>query len=63
MTQLQLLEQVWGLHDTKSNYVRNFMVSIRRKLEPDPARPRYFLTEPGSGVRFVPEGRVEEPTP
>ena len=54
ITQRQLLEQVWGLKDTKTNYVRVFMVGIRRKLEPDPSRPRYFLTEPGSGLRFVP---------
>jgi two-component system KDP operon response regulator KdpE len=32
------------------------MVAIRRKLEPDPAHPRYFVTEPGSGIRFVPDG-------
>jgi two-component system KDP operon response regulator KdpE len=56
ITQRQLLEDVWGLRDVKTNYVRVFMVAIRRKLEPDPARPRYFLTEPGSGIRFVPEG-------
>ena len=56
ITQRQLLEQVWGLADTKTNYVRVFMVAIRKKLEPDPAHPRYFLTEPGSGLRFVPEG-------
>jgi two-component system KDP operon response regulator KdpE len=40
----------------KTNYVRVIMVSIRRKLEPDPADPRYFLAEPGSGLRFSPEG-------
>jgi two-component system KDP operon response regulator KdpE len=56
ITQRQLLEQVWGLADAKTNYVRVFMVAIRKKLEPDPARPRYFLTEPGSGLRFIPEG-------
>jgi len=57
VTQTQLLEQVWGVRDAKSsNYVRNFMVSIRRKLEPDPAHPRYFVTQAGAGVRFVPEG-------
>jgi len=32
-------------------------VTIRRKLEPDPAHPRYFVTEPGCGVRFLPSGR------
>lgn len=47
---------MWGLTDTKTNYVRVFMVAIRKKLEPDPAHPRYFITEPGSGLRFVPEG-------
>jgi two-component system KDP operon response regulator KdpE len=56
ITQRQLLEQVWGLTDTKTNYVRVLMVAIRRKLEPDPAHPRYFLTEPRSGLRFLPEG-------
>src|SRR3984893_10610876 len=56
ITQRQLLEQVWGLTDTKTNYVRVLMVAVRRKLEPHPANPRYFITEPGSGIRFVPEG-------
>lgn len=53
----QLLTDVWGLTDTDrngSNYVRVFLVSIRRKLEPDPAHPRYFITELGCGVRFEP---------
>lgn len=56
LTQKQLLADVWGLHDTKTNYLRVFMVAIRRKLEPTPPHPRYFVTEPGSGLRFVPEG-------
>jgi DNA-binding response OmpR family regulator len=56
VTQRQLLEQVWGLRDTKSGVLRVFLATIRRKLEPDPSHPRYFLTEPGSGIRFVPEG-------
>ncbi|HXW59847.1 MAG TPA: response regulator transcription factor [Solirubrobacteraceae bacterium] len=50
----QLLERVWGIADTKNNYVRVYLSSIRRKLEPDPGRPRYFITEPRSGVRFDP---------
>jgi two-component system, OmpR family, KDP operon response regulator KdpE len=55
ISQRQLLADIWGLTDVGSNnYLRVFMVSIRRKLEPDPAHPRYFITEPGSGVRFVP---------
>jgi two-component system KDP operon response regulator KdpE len=60
ITQGQLLEHVWGLKDTKNNYVRVYLSAIRRKLEPDPARPRYFLTEPGSGIRFEPG---ESPAP
>jgi two-component system, OmpR family, KDP operon response regulator KdpE len=58
ITQRQLLEKVWGLRDTKSGVVRVFLATIRRKLEPDPAHPRYFVTEPGSGIRFVPEGNA-----
>ena len=54
ITRAQLLEQVWGLKDTKNNYLRVYLSAIRRKLEPDPAHPRYFLTEPRSGVRFDP---------
>jgi two-component system, OmpR family, KDP operon response regulator KdpE len=60
ITQRQLLADIWGMHDISNNYVRVFMVSIRRKLEPDPAHPRYFITEPGSGLRFLPSG---SPTP
>ncbi len=59
VTQRQMLEEVWGLEATKTNYVRVFMVAIRKKLEPDPARPRYFITEPGSGLRFIPEGATQ----
>jgi two-component system, OmpR family, KDP operon response regulator KdpE len=55
MTQRELLAEVWGMTDVvSSNYVRVFLVTIRRKLEPDPAHPRYFITEPGCGVRFMP---------
>ena len=61
VTRKQLLEDVWGMKDAGSNYVRVFMVAIRRKLEPEPTKPRYFVTEPGSGIRFVPEGvRAED---
>jgi two-component system, OmpR family, KDP operon response regulator KdpE len=55
VTHRQLLSDVWGLTDAgDSNYIRVFLVSIRRKLEPDPAHPRYFITEPGCGVCFQP---------
>lgn len=56
VTQAQILEQVWGLKNTKNNYVRVYLAAIRRKLEPDPGGPRYFITEPGLGVRFDPSG-------
>jgi two-component system, OmpR family, KDP operon response regulator KdpE len=51
--QQQLLREVWGpeYHD-ETNYLRVFLAQVRRKLEPEPARPRYFLTEPGMGYRF-----------
>ncbi|HEY3096503.1 MAG TPA: response regulator [Acidimicrobiia bacterium] len=53
VTQRQLLQEVWGpqYHD-ETNYLRVFMAQVRRKLEPDPAHPRYFITEPGMGYRF-----------
>ena len=51
----ELLRSVWGPDALdKTNYVRVHMVSIRRKVEPDPTHPRYFITAPGLGLRFVP---------
>jgi two-component system, OmpR family, KDP operon response regulator KdpE len=52
--QQQLLQQVWGpQYERETHYLRIYMSQIRRKLEPDPSRPRYFITEPGMGYRFV----------
>jgi two-component system KDP operon response regulator KdpE len=45
-----------GLSDMKTNLLRVFMTTIRRKLEPGPGHPRYFITEPGPGLRFFPQG-------
>ena len=54
VTQRQLLQAVWGpAYGTETNYLRVHMANLRRKVEPDPSRPRYFLTEPGMGYRFV----------
>lgn len=54
VSQKQLLHEVWGPYsEEKSNYLRVHMAAIRRKLEPVPSRPRYFITEPGMGYRFV----------
>jgi two-component system, OmpR family, KDP operon response regulator KdpE len=56
VTQRQLLQQVWGPdYERETHYLRIHMSAIRRKLEPDAARPRYFITEPGMGYRFVTE--------
>ncbi|MGZ4794739.1 MAG: response regulator [Acidimicrobiia bacterium] len=53
VAQRQLLQEVWGpSYETETNYLRVFLAQIRRKLEPDPSRPRYFITEPGMGYRF-----------
>lgn len=53
VTQRALLSEVWGPeYRDESGYVRVHMTHIRRKLEPEPARPRYFRTEPGIGYRF-----------
>ena len=53
--QAELLTVVWGpAYDTQTNYLRVHMASIRRKLEPDPATPVLFVTEPGMGYRFAP---------
>jgi two-component system KDP operon response regulator KdpE len=61
VSQRQLLAEVWGpTYVEETNYLRVFMAQIRRKLEPDPSRPRYFLTEPGMGIRFVPAPEAED---
>ena len=55
VSQRQLLQAVWGpSYEKETNYLRVYMAQIRRKLEPDPARPCYFLTEPRMGYRFEP---------
>jgi two-component system, OmpR family, KDP operon response regulator KdpE len=57
VSQRQLLQEVWGSqYEKETNYLRVYLAQIRRKLEPDPTRPRYFHTEPGMGYRFdIPE--------
>jgi two-component system KDP operon response regulator KdpE len=54
VSQGQLLREVWGpQYAERANYLRVHMAQIRRKLEPDPARPRHIHTEPGMGYRFT----------
>ena len=53
VTQKQLLREIWGpSYETESNYLRVYLAQLRRKLEPEPSRPRYLLTESGMGYRF-----------
>jgi two-component system KDP operon response regulator KdpE len=50
-----LLTDLRGAPDhTDPSYLRIFMAQLRRKLEPEPSRPRYLITEPGMGYRFQP---------
>jgi two-component system KDP operon response regulator KdpE len=53
VTKRQLLREVWGYeYEQDTPYLRVHMAAIRRKLEPDTSRPRYFITEAGMGYRF-----------
>ncbi len=53
VTQRQLLQEVWGpAYETENHYLRVYVAQLRRKLEPEPSRPRYLLTELGMGYRF-----------
>ncbi|PZE27337.1 MULTISPECIES: response regulator [unclassified Curtobacterium] len=57
MTREMLLTEVWGpSHGGDSGYLRLYMAQLRKKLEPDPASPRYLVTEAGMGYRFSPTG-------
>jgi two-component system KDP operon response regulator KdpE len=56
LTQRHLLKEVWGPHHLQeTHYLRVFMASLRRKIEDDPAEPRYLLTEQGVGYRLAAE--------
>jgi two-component system KDP operon response regulator KdpE len=57
VSQRQLLHDVWGPgYQNETNYLRVYLAQLRRKLEPDPAHPRYLITEAGRGYRFEREG-------
>ncbi len=56
VTHQQLLREVWGpAHTEQAHYVRVYMAHLRHKLEVEPARPRYLLSEPGVGYRLAAE--------
>lgn len=58
LTHKMILKEVWGpAYQTESHYLHVYVSQLRRKIEPDPTRPRYLVTEPGAGYRLV------EPTP
>ncbi len=57
LTHRQILREVWGPNATEAHYVRVHMAELRKKIEPDPARPRVIVTEPGVGYRL--RDRVE----
>jgi len=53
VTHRQLLREVWGPgSSSETHYLRVYMAQLRHKLEADPARPRYLVTEPGVGYRL-----------
>jgi two-component system, OmpR family, KDP operon response regulator KdpE len=55
LSQRALLQDVWGpRYLTETNYLRQYMARLRRKLEADPSHPRHLLTDPGMGYRFRP---------
>jgi len=57
----RLLTEVWGpQYRAQTNYLRVYLGQLRQKLEPDPSRPRYLITEPGMGYRF---DSPTDPTP
>ena len=57
----QILEDVWNLHeDTDTRAIDNFIVRLRRYIEPVPAKPRHLLTVRGVGYKFV-AARHEQP--
>ena len=54
MTHPTILREIWGpAYRKESNYLHVYISHLRRKMEPDPARPRYILTQPGVGYRLV----------
>jgi two-component system KDP operon response regulator KdpE len=53
MTHQAILREIWGPSYGESHYLHVYVSQVRRKIEPDPTRPRYLLTEQGAGYRLV----------
>jgi two-component system, OmpR family, KDP operon response regulator KdpE len=63
LTRQQLLATVWGPgYAEATGNLRLYMAQLRHKLEPDPSRPRWLLTEPGMGYRYQPDAEVITPS-
>jgi two-component system KDP operon response regulator KdpE len=63
VTHTLVMKEVWGPHQIDIRALRVYVASLRRKLEFDPARPKYIVTEPGVGYRLVTESEVEAVQP
>ena len=59
LTRETLLDEVWHTDYLSQRTIDNFVGRLRAKFEPDPDRPRYFLTVRGVGYRFEPSGKGE----
>src|SRR5204862_2369315 len=60
LTHPMILREIWGpAYSEESNYLHVYISQLRRKIEPDPARPRYVLTQPGVGYRLVAPDELE----
>jgi two-component system KDP operon response regulator KdpE len=61
VSQTMILREVWGqTYENETHYLRSYIAQIRRKLEPEPSRPRHFITEAGMRYRFEPvEGQSD----
>jgi two-component system KDP operon response regulator KdpE len=62
VTHAKLLRAVWGPeYGTELDYLRSFVRTLRKKIEDDPARPRYIVTEPWVGYRFCDPAHPDSP--
>ena len=60
LTHTTILREVWGqAYERESSYIHVYVSQLRHKLEPDPSRPSYILTEPGVGYRLVNPGALD----
>ena len=64
VTRQRLLTDIWGSeHITDTGYLRLYIAQLRKKIEPDPARPRFLITDPGMGYRFEPDAEAGDRSP